>query len=50
MIKIYDINLAYYEKVGYNEIKKEALLKDLAFLIIEDEDFLNQLYKGGIKL
>ncbi len=45
-ITIYDINLAYFKKIDYNEIKKESLLKDLAFLVIEDERFLNKLYEG----
>lgn len=33
------------KKIDYNEIKKESLLKDLAFLVIEDERFLNKLYE-----
>lgn len=45
-ITIFDINLAYFKKIDYNEIKKESLLKDLAFLVIEDERFLNKLYEG----
>ena len=45
-LTIYDINLAYFKKIDYNEIKKESLLKDLAFLVIEDERFLNKLYEG----
>lgn len=46
---IYEINLEYYKKLGYNDIedmKKDSLLKNLAFLVVEDEAFLNELYKG----
>lgn len=46
MIKIYDINLAYYKNIDYNEIEKEKLLKDLAFLVIEEKEVLDKLYKG----
>ena len=45
-ITIYDINLAYFKKIDFNEIKKEGLLKDLTFLVIEDERFLSELYEG----
>lgn len=45
-VTIYDINLSYFKKIDYNEIEKQNLLKDLAFLVIEDDRILNKLYKG----
>lgn len=44
-IIIYDISLPYFEKIDYNKIRN-GLLKDLAFLVIEDKEFLDKLYKG----
>lgn len=45
-ITIYEINLAYFKNIDYNEIEKTSLLKDLAFLVIEEKEVLNKLYKG----
>ena len=45
-ITIYDINLSYFKKIGYTEIEKESLLKDLAFLVVEDKSLLEKLYRG----
>lgn len=45
-IEIYDISLSYFKKIDYTNIKEGSLEKDLAFLVIEDDELFNKLYEG----
>ena len=46
LITIYDLNLDYFEKIPYNEIERERLLKDLAIFVVEEKEVLSNLYEG----
>ena len=45
-IEIYDVNLDYLGKVGYNYIKKNKLAKYLYLLVEEDEEKIKKIYEG----
>ena len=45
-IEIYDVNLDYLRKVGYNYIKKNKLAKYLYLLVEEDEEKIKKIYEG----
>ena len=45
-IEIYDINLEYLKKVGYNNIKKNKLMKYLYIFVEEDNEKIKEIMKG----
>ena len=45
-IEIYDVNLDYLDKVGYNYVKKNKLAKYLYLLVEEDEEKIKKIYEG----
>ena len=45
-IEIYDVNLDYLRRVGYNYIKKNKLAKYLYLLVEEDEEKIKKIYEG----
>ena len=45
-IEIYDVNLDYLYKVGYNYIKKNKLAKYLYLLVEENEEKIKKIYEG----
>ena len=45
-IEIYDINLEYLKKVGYNDIKKNKLMKYLYIFVEEDNEKIKEIMKG----
>ena len=45
-IEIYDVNLDYPRRVGYNYIKKNKLAKYLYLLVEEDEEKIKKIYEG----
>ena len=45
-IEIYDVNLDYLDKVGYNYTKKNKLAKYLYLLVEEDEEKIKKIYEG----
>ena len=45
-IEIYDVNLDYLRRVGYNYIKKNKLAKYLNLLVEEDEEKIKKMYEG----
>ncbi len=45
-IEIYDVNLDYLRRVGYNNIKKNKLAKYLYLLVEEDEEKIKKIYEG----
>ena len=45
-IEIYDVNLDYPRRVGYNYTKKNKLAKYLYLLVEEDEEKIKKIYEG----
>ena len=45
-IEVYDVNLDYLRKVGYNYTKKNKLAKYLYLLVEEDEEKIKKIYEG----
>ena len=45
-IEIYDINLEYLKKVGYNDIKENKLMKYLYIFVEEDNEKIKEIMKG----
>ena len=45
-IEIYDVNLDYLKRVGYNYTKKNKLPKYLYLLVEEDEEKIKKIYEG----